>query len=297
MYPELDEIQSQINADDVILDSEAVGYDIKTDKLIPFQDTMTRKRKHDIEHVSNAIPLRFFVFDILYKDGKDLMSTPLSKRRAILEETIKKGNTLIVSPHMVTSDVDELRAYHNEQLNKGLEGVVVKKWESPYTPGRKGFHWVKFKEEEGQTGKLTDTIDAVVMGYYKGEGKRTDFGIGAFLVGVKKGETFYSLTKIGTGVTDELWKELRSSFMVHSSSKIPKEYNEVEKSLEPDVWIDPSIVVEIAADDITISPIHKAGFALRFPRLVRVREDKSPEQATTVSEIQKMYKNQKSVMK
>jgi len=297
MYPELDTIQSQIIADDVILDSEAVGYDINTDKLIPFQETMTRKRKHDIEHVSNAIPLRFFVFDILYKNGKDLMSESLSKRRAILEETIKKGNTLIVSPHMVTSDVDELRAYHNEQLNKGLEGVVVKKWESPYTPGRKGFHWVKFKEEEGQTGKLTDTIDAVVMGYYKGEGKRTDFGIGAFLVGVKKGETFLSVTKIGTGVSDELWKELRSSFMTHSSTKIPKEYNEVEKSLEPDVWIDPSIVVEIAADDITISPIHKAGFALRFPRLVRVREDKSPEQVTTVTEIQNMYKNQKSVMK
>jgi DNA ligase-1 len=295
MYPELTHIGKQIEAKEVVLDSEAIGYDVKTDRLIPFQETMTRKRKHDVEHVSNAIPLRFFVFDILYKDGKDLMGEPLSKRRKILEDTIKKGDILVVSPNIITSDVDELRKYHDEQLKIGLEGAVVKKWESPYEPGRKGFHWVKFKEEDGKTGKLTDTIDAVVMGYYKGEGKRAGFGIGAFLVGVKKGEKFVSLTKIGTGVSDELWKELRSSFIVHRSSKIPKEYEKVDKTLEPDVWVDPKIVVEIAADDITISPIHGAGYALRFPRLVRIREDKHAGESTTVSEIQTMYKNQKSV--
>jgi len=295
MYPELTRIGKQIRGKEVILDSEAIGYDVKTDRLIPFQETMTRKRKHDVAHVSNAIPLRFFVFDILYKDGKDLMGEPLSKRRGILEATIRKGDVLIISPNIVTTDVDVLRNYHDEQLKRGLEGAVVKKWESPYEPGRKGFHWVKFKEEEGKTGKLTDTIDAVVMGYYKGEGKRAGFGIGAFLVGVKKGESFVSLTKIGTGVSDELWKKLRSSFMVHSSSKIPKEYEDVEKVLEPDVWIDPEIVVEIAADDITVSPIHGAGYALRFPRLARVRKDKYAGQATTVKEIEEMYRNQKSI--
>ncbi|KKT58953.1 MAG: putative DNA ligase, partial [Candidatus Gottesmanbacteria bacterium GW2011_GWA1_44_24b] len=295
MYPELTRIGKQIRGKEVILDSEAIGYDVKTDRLIPFQETMTRKRKHDVAHVSNAIPLRFFVFDILYKDGKDLMGEPLSKRRGILEATIRKGDVLIISPNIVTTDVDVLRNYHDEQLKRGLEGAVVKKWESPYEPGRKGFHWVKFKEEEGKTGKLTDTIDAVVMGYYKGEGKRAGFGIGAFLVGVKKGERFVSLTKIGTGVSDELWKKLRSSFMVHSSSKIPKEYEDVEKVLEPDVWIDPEIVVEIAADDITVSPIHGAGYALRFPRLARVRKDKYAGQATTVKEIEEMYRNQKSI--
>jgi DNA ligase-1 len=295
MYPELDSIGKQIEAKEVILDSEAIGYDVKTDRLIPFQETMTRKRKHDVEHVSNAIPLRFFVFDILYKDGKDLMGEPLSKRRKILEDTITKGDILIVSPNIVTSDVEALRKYHDEQLKIGFEGAVVKKWESPYEPGRKGFHWVKFKEEEGKTGKLNDTIDAVVMGYYKGEGKRAGFGIGAFLVGVKRGEKFVSLTKIGTGVSDELWKKLRSLFMVHRSSTRPKEYEEVDKTLEPDVWIQPKIVVEIAADDITISPIHGAHYALRFPRLVRVRKDKLAEQVTTVVEITTMYKNQKSI--
>lgn len=295
MYPELTHIGKQINAREVILDSEAIGYDVKTDRLIPFQETMTRKRKHEVEHVSNAIPLRFFVFDILYKDGKNLMGKPLSERRKILGDTIMKGDAFIVSPNIVTTDVSKLRSYHDEQLKRGLEGAVVKKWNSPYEPGRKGFHWVKFKEEEGKTGKLTDTIDAVVMGYYKGEGKRVGFGIGAFLVGVKKGEAFVSLTKIGTGVTDELWKKLKTAFSRQFSSIRPKEYIEVEKSLEPDVWINPKIVVEIAADDITVSPIHKAGYALRFPRLVKVREDKHPEQATTTREIEEMYKNQKSI--
>jgi len=295
MYPELTHIGNQIEAKEVVLDSEAIGYDVKTGRLIPFQETMTRKRKHDVEHVSRALPLRFFVFDILYKDGKDLMGEPLSKRRKILETTIRKGDILVVSPNIITSDVDELRKYHDEQLKIGLEGAVVKKWESPYEPGRKGFHWVKFKEEDGKTGKLTDTIDAVVMGSYKGEGKRAGFGIGAFLVGVKKGEKFVSLTKIGTGVSDELWKTLKKDFSRQSSAVRPKEYDEVSKTLEPDTWVNPKIVVEIAADDITKSPIHGAGYALRFPRLVRVRKDKSPQQATTTSEIHKMYDNQKSV--
>ncbi|MCJ7826550.1 ATP-dependent DNA ligase, partial [Patescibacteria group bacterium] len=297
MYPELTHIGKQIEAKEVVLDSEAIGYDVKTGRLIPFQETMTRKRKHDIEYVSHALPLRFFVFDILYKDGKDLMGEPLSKRRKLLETTIRKGDILVVSPNIITSDVDELRKYHDEQLKIGLEGAVVKKWESPYEPGRKGFHWVKFKEEDGKTGKLTDTIDAVVMGFYKGEGKRAGFGIGAFLVGVKKGEKFVSLTKIGTGVSDELWKTLKKDFSRQSSAVRPKEYDEVSKTLEPDTWVNPKIVVEIAADDITKSPIHGAGYALRFPRLVRIREDKHAGQATTVSEIQTMYKNQKSINK
>jgi DNA ligase 1 len=297
MYPELTHIAKQIEADEVILDSEAIGYDVKTNRLIPFQETMTRKRKHEIEHVSNAIPLRFFVFDILYKNGKDLMGEPLSKRRRILEETIKKGDTLVVSPNIVTSDVEKLRRYHDEQLKRGLEGAVVKKWDSPYEPGRKGFHWVKFKEEEGKTGKLTDTVDCVVMGYNRGEGKRAGFGIGAFLVGIKHGEEFVTITKIGTGVSDELWKKLKTAFSRESSTIRPKEYKEVNKALEPDYWITPSIVVEVAADDITVSPIHGAGYALRFPRLVRIREDKSPQNVTTVAEIETMYKNQKSIKK
>lgn len=292
MFPELTHISSQLNSHEVILDSEAVGVDTKTGRLIPFQETMTRKRKHGIEEKSLTLPLKFFVFDILYLDGKDLLSLPLWERRKLLESTVKTGDILIVSPHIVTESVDELLRYHDEQIDKGLEGAVVKKWDSPYEPGRRGYNWVKFKESGGNVGKLTDTIDAVVMGYYRGRGKRANFGIGAFLVGVRSRDSFVTITKIGTGVSDELWHTLRVLLNKSKATEMPKEYKDVNKLFIPDVWIEPKIVVELAGDDLTKSSTHGAGVAVRFPRLVRIRDDKSPEDATSVSEITDMYKNQ-----
>lgn len=295
MFPELSEIGKEVNANEVILDSEAIGIDPKSGKLIPFQETMTRKRKYNIDTARTSVPLKFFVFDILYKDGKELLSAPLSQRRAILEKTLqdKPKNLLLLSPQIVTNDPARLRSYHDEQLKKGLEGAVVKKWESPYEPGRRGYSWVKFKEEEGRTGKLTDTIDAVIMGYSRGEGKRSGFGIGMFLVGVRNKDTFVTLTKVGTGVTDELWKELRNRLDAIKVNEKPKQYSNVNKLFTPDVWVAPKVVVEIAGDDLTRSPAHGAGIAVRFPRLVRIRTDKSPNDVTTTAEVLSMYRQQK----
>lgn len=292
MFPELDEIKKEIHASEIILDCEAIGLDPKTGKFIPFQETMTRKRKHKIDEARTSVPLRFMVFDMLYKDGKDMLEMPLSARRRELEKSIKPGKLLAVSPAIITDDAAVIRTFHDEQLQKGLEGAVVKKWESPYEPGRRGYSWVKFKEEEGKTGKLTDTIDAVIMGYSRGEGKRSEFGIGMFLVGVAKKDTFVTLTKIGTGVSDQLWKEFHKKLGAISVTKQPKEYVEVNKLFTPDVWVNPKIVVEIAGDDLTRSPSHGAGIALRFPRLVKIRTDKSPQQVTTVREIEGMYASQ-----
>jgi DNA ligase-1 len=294
MFTELTQMGKQLTADEVILDSEAVGIDPKTGNIIPFQDTMTRKRKHGIAEARTTVPLNFFVFDILYRNQTDLLATPLSERRKILEKTIKAGPILVISPSMTTTDPNEIRSFHDAQLKKGLEGVVVKKWQSPYEPGRRGFSWVKFKEEEGKTGKLTDTIDAVIMGYYRGKGKRVSFGIGAFLVGVLKHDTFVSVTKIGTGVSDALWRELEKKLHRLRRADKPKEYGEINKNLEPDVWVTPQVVVELAGDDLTMSPLHGAGVAVRFPRLVRVRSDKGPQNITTVAEIQAMYNGQKT---
>jgi DNA ligase-1 len=292
MFSELGRVGEELNAKDAILDCEAVGVDSKTGKLVSFQETTTRKRKHDIASAQHNVPLKFFVFDILYKDGKDLLDVPLSERRKLLEQTLRPKKLLALSPQIITSEPEVIRQYHDEQLHKGLEGVVVKKWVSPYEPGRRGYSWVKFKEEEGKTGKLTDTIDAVVMGYYVGEGKRTDFGIGAFLVGVKRGEQFVTLTKIGTGVSDVLWKEIQQELHTIRSLHQPKEYADVNKIFTPDVWVEPNVVVEIAGDDLTKSPSHGAGFAVRFPRLVHIRRDKGPHQITTVSEVKRMFENQ-----
>ncbi len=287
MFPELQRIEKQIQAEEIILDCEAVGYDPKTLKLVPFQLTITRKRKHGVEEAESNVPLRFFVFDIMYLDGKSLIHLPLHERRRILSETVKDEGVLEVDKFIETNDSNHLREYHKQQLLAGVEGALVKQMEGQYMPGRTGFNWVKFKEAEDSRAKLSDTIDCVIMGYYLGRGKRNKFGMGAFLIGVAAEDRVVTLAKVGTGITDEVFGQLFERLQkVKSASK--NESFKVPKILEPDVWVEPEIVVEVAADEITRSPTHSAGWALRFPRLVKFREDKGVEQITTLREIEEM---------
>jgi DNA ligase-1 len=301
MFPELQQIASQIKVDEVILDSEAVGYDPKTGKLVPFQLTITRKRKHGVAESASSVPLRFFVFDIMYLNGKSLIHLPLHERRKILAKTIMGEEVLVVDKFIETDDPDVLREYHKKQLAEGLEGALVKQVDGEYMPGRTGFNWVKFKEAEDSRAKLADTIDVVIMGYYLGKGKRQKFGVGAFLVGVRgehsalhsgsvgDEDKILTLAKVGTGITDEMFKELYPRMQKCTSAQMPGEYS-VPKILMPDVWVAPKIVVEVAADEITVSPTHSAGYALRFPRLVKFRDDKSVEQITTLLEVEEMFR-------
>lgn len=292
MFPELQRIADQIKADEVILDSEAVGYDPKTGKLVPFQFTITRKRKHGVEEASTLVPLRFFVFDIMYLDGQSLIGLPLKERRKILKSTIGEGEVLVVDDYIETESPDELREYHKQQLLAGLEGALVKQIDGTYMPGRTGFNWVKFKEAEDSRAKLSDTIDVVIMGYYLGKGKRSGFGLGAFLVGIRKvinGEQqIVTLAKVGTGISDDQFGDLRERLEKIRTKQPSNEYV-VPKTLEPDVWVEPKIVVEVAADEITVSPTHSAGYALRFPRLVKFRDDKGVNQITTIEEVITMF--------
>jgi len=295
MFPDLVKaVFKEVKAQEAILDCEAIGFNPKTGKFLPFQETIKRKRKYEIGRKAKEIPLKFFCFDILYKDGQDLLRTPFSKRRAILEKTVSaKSKTLILTPQIVTESPKELRKYHDEQIKKGLEGVIVKKWEESYDPGRRGYTWVKLKQEKGKKGGgLADTLDCIVMGYYKGRGKRAEFGLGAFLVGVRRGGEFLTISKIGTGLTDDQWREMYQRCEKVKTSEKPREY-QVAKDLATDIWCLPKIVVEIEADNITKSPIHTAKYALRFPRLVRFRDDKSPKQATTLKEAEKLFKLQR----
>lgn len=294
MFPELQYIVDQIKADEVILDSEAVGYDPDSGKLVPFQLTITRKRKHGVETAQASVPLKFFVFDILYRDGKSLIHLPLSRRREILAETVVGDSVLVVDEYIETDDPNILREYHKKQLSAGLEGVLVKQKDGQYMPGRTGFNWVKFKEAEDSRAKLADTLDVVIMGYYKGRGKRHKFGMGALLAGIRKEELrnsqILTIAKIGTGISDEQFGELYKQLKMHerTNAQMPAEYV-VPTILEPDVWVDPQLVVEVAADEITVSPSHSAGYALRFPRLVRIREDKGVGQTTTMEEVKDLY--------
>lgn len=289
MFPELVTARKQIKASSVILDCEAVGYDPVTGRMKPFQETITRKRKHNVANISKDIPIRFNCFDILYLNGESLIQKPLCERRQLLEEAIGEGEVLVLDDYIVTNTAAELRAYHKQQLQSGLEGAMVKQYDGVYQPGRTGWNWVKFKEVEEARGKLADTIDGVVMGYYRGKGKRSSFGIGAFLLGIlgEDGEHLVTVAKIGTGLTDEQWKELRNRVDGHFAMERPQQYV-VAEGLLPDVWAEPHIVVEIAADEITRSPIHSSGYGLRFPRLVRFREDKQVTQATNLTELKEI---------
>jgi len=169
--------------------------------------------------------------------------------------------------------------------------VIAKKINGVYSPGARASNWVKYKKS--YSSKIHDTIDCLVMGFDYGKGKRTGFGIGAFLVGIynESKEQYLTIAKIGTGLTDEEWKELKAKSQ-KSISKIKPENYIVDKMMSCDVWISPSIVVEIKADEITKSPVHTAGLALRFPRLERFRDDKKPIDSTSLEEIQKIFESQ-----
>ena len=198
----------------------------------------------------------------------------------------------------IVSTGKELDDYFLENIGAGLEGLVVKKLDSVYQPGKRNFSWIKLKRRTGQ--KLGDTIDTVVLGYYVGQGRRAGLGIGAFLVGVynKQTDSFESVAKVGTGMTDLEFIDLKIRC---DSVAVTKQPNNVivAKSLWPDVWTNPEIVCEVRADDITKSPLHAAGknadslgYALRFPRFVIYRIDKSAQDTTSTEELAHLYEIQ-----
>ena len=292
MFPELKTLGKYINAQEAILDTEAIGVDEKTKMLLDFQVTMTRRRKHEVENFAQKVPITFNVFDCLLVDGEDYMLKNYEVRHEKLKKIIKEDRLIKMVDSVVTDDPAVIDKEYKDELSKGLEGIMVKKIDSYYVPGRTGWRWVKMKQTSKTAGKLSDTVDCVIMGFTGGKGKRVSFGLGQFLVGVKDGEEIKTVTKVGTGLTDEQFKALREKLQKLVVSQKPKEYV-VNKVLEPDFWVEPEVVVEIAADDITKSPNHTTGYALRFPRLVRFREDKSPSQATTVNEVKKLFDLQK----
>jgi len=285
-FPELEHIAAKLHCQSCILDGEAIGYDPKTGHLIPFQQTIQRKRKHGIAEKAAEIPVRFYIFDLLYLDGHNLINQPLVERKKKLDKVFADNDILRHPESLTTTDSVELKQYHEEMLAEGLEGIVMKQTSAAYQSGRKGWSWVKMKEAEGTTGKLSDTMDVIVMGYYYGRGKRAEFGIGAFLVGVldEKTQQVLTLAKIGTGLTEETLAEVKKRCDALVVPEQPPVYI-VQKMLIPDVWCSPELVVEVAADELTTSPIHSAGQALRFPRFIKFRDDKKWDEATTLEEL------------
>jgi len=293
MFPELAQIGDCVNGDEVILDCEAVGLDEETKQLANFQSTMTRRRKHEIGDTLKKVGITFFVFDILSLNGKNLMEETYLERRKVLERTLKEGKNFKIVKNELTLDPKKIDELYRKEFKAGYEGIIVKKANAPYVPGRTGWRWVKMKQGETEESKLADTIDAVVMGYNSGKGKRSGFGVGQFLVGVASGTKFVTTSKVGTGLTDEQFKQLNQKLKNLRTKEQPKEY-EAHKNYTPDYWVEPSLVVEIAADEITKSPTHTAGLALRFPRLINFRDDKTPNEATTLKELRELFEMQRT---
>ena len=295
MFPDIIKgVLSQVKADSIILDSEALAYNPASEEFLPFQETTKRRRKHGIEEMAKSLPLKAFVFDMMYLNGKSLLDTPLQERIKQLQKVLKGDEILIPQPGEITSSVERVNILFEDALSKGLEGLIVKRPDSKYEAGARNFNWVKLKRHS--SGELKDTIDCVILGYVFGRGKRSAFGAGALLVGVydKEKDEFVTVSKIGTGLTDEEWREIHKRA---DKIKVDQKPARVNSILTPSVWIAPEIVIEVLADEITKSPTHTAGktdsepgYALRFPRLVKFREaDKKPEDATTVKELIEMY--------
>lgn len=291
MFPELAQVVTAISVKQCILDSEAIGIDKQTGGFLPFQETIQRKRKHDVSDKAVELPICFYVFDVILLDNQVLVERDLLWRKQKLAEVVSDSDVVKKTVYQLIDDPAKLKEFHEQQLALGLEGAVMKQKNSKYVAGRKSWRWVKIKEEEGSQGKLSDTIDCLMMGYYVGKGKRQAFGIGALLVGVLDSDqdgqrVVRSLSKIGTGLTDEQFREVKALADAHlaQDNHKPVVYD-VDKNLFPDVWLEPSVVLEIAADEISKSPIHTAGVALRFPRLVQIRHDKSFEEVTTLEEL------------
>ncbi len=287
-YPDIiSAAEKQVDAQSAILDGEAIGYNKKTGKFLPLQETMQRKRKHGVAEAVKNIPLKYFVFDLLYLNGKSLMNKPLIERRKLLKKIIEPGKVIVVDSHLDTTDSKELAQFLDEAKKKALEGLIAKRPDSDYQAGARSFAWVKLKH-------AVDTTDCVILGYYHGKGDRSKFGLGGFLAGIYEDKThsYKTICKVGTGLTDEQWKYLKREVDKIKIDQPPTNVK-VDKTLFPDVWVKPKIVVELGADEITKSPNHTAGLALKFPRLIKFRDDKGPTDTTSLTEIKDIYKAKK----
>jgi DNA ligase-1 len=295
MFPDVVDAIKKLDVNEIIFEGEALAYNEREKKYYSFQQTMQRRRKHGIEKASKELPLNVFCFDILYVDGVDLTQEPYEKRRKELEKIFPNG-ILKLSEKFIVKKPSELEKIFADAIKNGLEGIMAKDLKAPYTAGKRKFAWIKLKKSYG---KAVDTIDGVIVGYYLGKGARAEFKFGGLLIAVYNEDKarFETVAKIGSGFSEEEMKTLHEMLERIKTSSPPSnlDFDEAQK---PDFWVQPKYVVEVAFDDITLSPTHTCGFkegkgyALRFPRMVKLRDDKGIKEITTTQEVIEMYERQ-----
>lgn len=284
-------IERHFQGRDCIVEGEAVALD-EEGRLRPFQDISRRRgRKTDLEEMAKEIPVTLFLFDVIACDGESTMHLSMEERRAVLAKLAPSRGPIRLSTLVEATDAEGMEQFFDQAVTDGAEGIMCKDPRAPYKAGSRGFAWVKFKTD--YTEALVDTMDLVAIGAFHGRGRRAGW-YGALLMAAYDPETqtWPSVCKLGTGFDDATLESLKGRFKGHVSAARPKA---VDSGMEPDVWFDPAVVMEVQAAELTLSPTHRAGWdlvrpgaglAARFPRFTgRWRDDKSAKQATTVKEL------------
>src|SRR5437868_9672303 len=232
MFSELTAAAQALKDETLILDGEAIAYSKELEEYLPFQLTASRRRQHGIEQAALELPLVAFVFDILYRNGRDLTELPYEERLALVDEVIAGSTVLLPAPIIKTDSVEVLTKTLLDSISQGWEGVVVKRPESKYQAGARNVNWVKLRRHT--SGELSATVGRVLIGYYFGKGKRAEFGVGALLAGVYDAENdrFATITKLGTGLSDAEWRKIRERA---DTPQVDQRPARVDSSLEPDV--------------------------------------------------------------
>ena len=300
-FPDIAEaLRARCGHDEAIIEGECVAIDPETGFMLPFQNVTHRRKKHGMDEAVRDVPVRIFMFDMLYADGEDWTPRPYLERRAALEEGFEIGDNVQMTTMRMVGSPEEGEEFFANAIGARCEGIMAKSVapDSVYRAGSRGFLWIKYKKDYQQA--LTDSFDLVVVGAFYGMGKRAG-RYGALLMAAYDGETgrFETVCKLGTGFDDAFLDTMPALLDGSLSESKP---SSVDAEMVPDVWFEPNVVLEVVAAEITLSPIHTAakdvlkegaGLGIRFPRFTgRVRDDKTPEQCTSVSEIIEMFEMQ-----
>uniref|UniRef100_A0A0E0M923 DNA ligase n=1 Tax=Oryza punctata TaxID=4537 RepID=A0A0E0M923_ORYPU len=304
-YPDVVDAVSRFRKPTVksfVLDCEIVAYDREKKKILPFQILSTRARK-GVTISDIKVSVCTFGFDILYINGKPLLQEQLKVRREHLYNSFEEVPGVFQLATSITSnDLEEIQKFLDTAVNSSCEGLIIKTLDkdATYEPAKRSNNWLKLKKDYMDS--IGDSLDLVPIAAFHGRGKRTGV-YGSFLLACydEQNEEYQTICNIGTGFSEQQLEERSVSLRTKVIPK-PKAYYRFADTMDPDVWFEPSEVWEVKAADLSISPVHRAangivdpnkGISLRFPRLLRVRDDKNPEQATTSEQVADMYRAQK----
>ncbi len=309
-FPDAVDYIHEFPAYKAILEGEIVCYDFQNDQFQPFQKLMRRRRKYGVKEASKEFPIVLFLFDLMViqetteSEFLVLLDSPYPERRHLLTKLVKKANSkfLQLTRGQQTQTVEEIEKAFLEATQMGTEGVIAKSISnnSKYQAGARGWNWIKLKKD--YISGLADTLDLILIGGFHGKGRRTSM-YGAFLLGAydPDQEKIFSVCKVGTGFSDEVLLELSKLGNQLLTKKPDPRFN---TNLIPDKWFTPKLVFEVQGAELTLSPTHtcgggrikneekKTGIALRFPRFIKLRQDKQIGEATSVSEIVDLYQQQ-----